>query len=293
MVCKNKVSTPSHNSRTNGSHCVWVNTPIEFAPDTIPNMEKYRRDAKKRIAEWKSPGNSDKWNNMTDEQIAYQGYYWLGCVRNTPDVGWDWAMWEQCQMMAAKIGLRYSEELTEQELFDNPKIPFELTHCLVNDRQFLKIIEEAQPFVHKLKRDNKKWGLYRFLQTPNGKIYTRICQRMLWGEAFHHLYYKTDKSRYFSGMSALLNAKNFKEALETEITVYRGIIDEECPEQVKRARIESWTASKKMARLFAEGLYFNYNKPGTGTVLEKTIKLKDVLAFVDDELEIILRKRRK
>lgn len=292
ICCGTSVFIPNYEATKNGSTYICKNKFIEFAPESVPDLQKYRGLAIEHIIELKSIGILYKSRGFTDEEIAYDGYRWREHVRLNPTDGWDWAMWEQSQLIALSIGMTY-KDLSDKLFFDHPKFPHDLLHFV--NPIFREIEETADnSIIFDFKKHNVKTELIQFLQSENGKIYTKISQRHLWEEVVDRGSSPIDSDYYpLMGMSSLLSCKNFDEALESEVTVYRGIEDGECPKYVKRAEIESWTVSRKMATYFAEGYYNSCNNPGTGTVLEKKIKFKEIMAFFKSELEIILKKDQK
>jgi len=295
MSCKQ--CTSEANQITSSMGAVSICQPdvfvIEKAPDSANRIEQYRKEAIDRINEWTSKG-------MTAEQIYYDGFKWRDWVRSSPASGWNWAMWEQCQMIAASIGKSYPEKLDEQELFDNPNIDINLYGCANPDYNRIGLL--ADDVMTDRRNRNIETKLARFLSSKDGKLFTKVSLRKLWAAVVHNGCTEcSGKGTWgatgnlasynpFAEMKELLSAKSFAEALETEITVYRGV---HSPERVfgSPRKLESWSTCPEVAKLFAEGYFYSYNKPGAGKVFERKIKFKEIKAFInpDGEYEVILK----
>jgi hypothetical protein len=257
---------------------------IQQAPDNVKGMEKSRKEAQDRIKQWKESG-------MTDEEILYDGYRWREFVKRLPDSSWDWAVWEQIQQLAQEKGFEYKENLTEEDIFNDPKMPMDDL-----EREIPKANEETTNY----RNNNNKNKIISYLKTPEGEKYTKISQRKIWGlvssnegkEIISHKSGLGATSHFesyspFKGMENLLKAKSFEEALNTNITVYRGITDNYV---TVKSNLTSYTTCPEIAKLFAEGYFHNYNSPGTGKVITREVKLKDIKGFInnDGEYEVLL-----
>lgn len=272
------------------------NTPsIEIAPEGLKDLDLRRKEAKDRIAEWLA-------NGYSPEQIHFDGYKWRNWVHGKEaNSGWSWAMWEQIQILSAKNNFVYKEKLEEQDFINKPNIDIQKYFELINP-DWINIVGQANNIILKRRIHNTQSPLLNFLRTPEGILYKRYCQRILWGEATRNHGKKLTKTIVgatsnciefspFDGMTSLFDIETFEDALDTEITVYRGVEFDEKPERVKKARIESWTTCPEVARLFAEGYYHSINIPGQGKVFKRLITLREIMIYInlDGEYEVILK----
>ncbi len=259
---------------------------IERAPAGLPKLEQYRREAKERLAEFRRDGQSEL-------DLAHSAYRWRHFVNmHGRNSAWDWAMYEATQEVAAKIGYPIKAQLTDANIFDDPLIDME---CL-SERWHIADSYSDQA-VTDFRNHNRDTAFGAFLASEAGRDWTTLTQRKLWGMvvqdnnqprkgrmlgAPRHF----DSFLPFPGAQALKQAHSWAEALETEITIYRGQENAD----PARGKLVSYTTSPQVARLFAEGYYHSYNKPGQGVVLERQVKLKDILAYLnpDGEYEVIL-----
>ena len=269
-----------------------ISNSIEYAPVGTERIEKYREEADQRISEWLSSG-------MSKLDIVRTGYRWRNFAHLHGDYGWDWAMWEKMQELASEIGYEYKNPLTISDVLNDPTLDSSLLEDI--DESYHKANVTADKIITSRRNVNNERELHTFLNSELGKLYRTMSLRKLWGEVVANNQseispegsFGADRhfKKYFPypGMLRLLEAKNFNDALNTEVTIYRGII-EGVGDYVPNSKLVSFTTSKDIAKLFAEGFYHSYNKPNTGRIIEKNIKFGDILAYInpDNEYEIIL-----
>ena len=151
---------------------------IEMAPEGTERIEKYREEAKNRIEEWQKEG-------ISDEKIIYDGYQWREWAHDRNN-GWDWAMWEQIQGLANKNGFEYKKELTNEDIFNNPKIS---VHLLGN--KFNSAIDDATT---NYRNSNNKVNMQKFLNTEAGNAFTKLSQRTLRGKQKRPIFHRSSSS---------------------------------------------------------------------------------------------------
>lgn len=227
---------------------------------------------------------------MSDEQIIYDGYQWREWVQDRGG-GWDWAMWEQIQGLANKNGFEYKKELTSNDIFNDPKIPMGLI-----GNKFQSQIDNS---ITSYRNNNNKTQMTKFLNTEAGQAFTKLSQRQLWGNVIWDKNEKVNPTsslrqighyKPYSGLQDLKNAKSFEDALNTEVTLYRGVAKNYQEGSIK-LQLTSFTTSATIAKVFAEGYLSSINIPGTGKVITMKVPLKDIKGFInpDGEYEVLLR----
>jgi len=251
---------------------------IETAPEGLPEMERRREEAKRRLVEWQSGQDSFGYGNrpMSKEEIISDGYQWRHWAhsRTHGQNAWDWAMWEEIQKLAQKEGYQYKDKLTEQDLLDNPMIPdYEdvLGKEIVTDEVTTGWRNYPDPRV-----------MLKFINSLEGKAWKVRSLRQIW--AMVKTISENDTMKTFPGLVGLRSAKNWEEALNTDIQVYRGIPEEK--EKPTERNFISYTTVPAVADKFARGYYYSYDKgEGTGIVVKRTIKFGEILGFVNNDAE--------
>jgi hypothetical protein len=279
------------------SRGVLSSSSIELAPEGTKGIEQFRREAADRMIEFQKQG-------QTLEQIARDGYQWRNWAHNNKHEGsgWDWAMWEESQKIANKVDYEYKDVLTAQDILDDPLLDADLLTMTSEDyRQATNI---ADTVITNRRNNNTQAELSKFLDTPQGELYKNYSLRTLWGDVVNNGVKPVSPEfrgfgalRHFQtfnpykGMGELLKASTFAEALNTPVTLYRGVTKYDDPSRLNL--MNSYTTCPEVAKLFAEGYASSYNDPNTGTVLERTVKFGDIAAYInpDGEFEVILPKK--
>ena len=292
-----------HNQKTHAPHIKRIGG-IEMAPADIPDMEQNRIDAVKRIQEWRASGRSDA-------DIARDGYKWRFWAHrdsiSNRHIAWEWAMWEQIQGVAEKQGYKYKKVLTAKDVFDDPDMdPENLAYAYdkrVRDK-WARVDHYADEYGTNWRNDvSSRDSMDEWLNTEDGKAHSDYSIKQLWynarkvgtdyvpGGKGYGASRHFDKYRPFAGLEELANAKNFEEAKNATVELYRGVEREEYATEDRRVPFISYTTSPEIAKLFAEGYAHSYNKPGQGMVVKRRIKAKDMLAFInnDGELEVLVK----
>lgn len=269
---------------------------IERAPKGLPRIKKYRKEAIARIAQWLRDGD-------TPEEIIRDGYKWRAWCRDTERGekhgqawAWDWAVWEQIQLLAQKHGYEYKDNLTEEDIFNDPFLP-EPTSVLCDgprQRAYQRADYTADNQLTDYRNHNRARVLVKFLRSDDGLLWKRMVLRDLWRRVIRNQGkrikgYTLGATRHFKeyapfpGMQKLREATTWEEAMATEVTVYRGVYGED--ENPGKNPVLSYTTSPQLARLFAEGYLHSSNNPGKGRVFKRTVLFGDLLGFYDTDSE--------
>jgi len=285
-----------HNQKDHGPDGGAAGGEIEHAPVYMPDMDRRREEAIKRVKEWRDEG-------QPVESIIKDGYLWRKRAK-TIDVAkharaWDWAVWEQIQALAKEHGYEYKDTLTAEDVFNDPMLPD--PERVLDDPQYQRAEDASDNPITAYRNTNKAHPLLKFLKSKDGVVWHGMSLRKLWcgaklagGRTFSRGSFGADRHFEtfdpFPGMTGLLGAKTWEQALDTEVTVYRGVIDPKHGENLAGKPVVSYTTSPQIARLFAEGYFYNYNKPGQGKVYERKVKFGDILGYLnpDGEYEILL-----
>jgi hypothetical protein len=273
---------------------------IEYAPKGLKDIDKRREEAARRIEEWQHGGVWQPKVKSVDT-IIREGYKWREWAHNeTGNDAWNWAMWEEIQKLAKKYGYEYKNVLTAEDVMND--LNFDASMLLNIDEKYNRANEIADQIITNRRNFNTESELAKFLQSEYGQLYKNYSLRELWGNvvrtgvdpialtqrsfgALRHF----DTASLYAGMGGLLSAKTFEEALNTPITVYRGVTDLiENPNSFRG--LVSFTTSPEIAKLFAEGYADSYNKPGTGTVISRTVNFGDISVYInpDSEFEVVI-----
>lgn len=263
-----------------------------FVPSSVTSehdWEQMHTDAVERIQEWKDSG-------MTEEEIIRNGYFWRKIAQEYNQT-WDWAVWNEIHNLAESRGYKYKDELTDEDILNDPLMDEEL---LLSDK-YQRAMLSADTVYTNYRNYNDKDKLYRYINSKDGQLAREISLHKLWRSVVENggklvtpsslmaVHALRKKIALFPGMQKLRDAKTFQEALDTDIVVYRGKADF-YGNRPTIGKLISYTTSPQIARLFAEGFYASINKPGTGAILKRTVKLRDIFAFInnDGEYEVVL-----
>lgn len=248
---------------------------VDKAPIGLKDFEKRQKEAEQRIKEWKS---GKYLIPRSDEEIIMEGYQWRKWAheKNTP---WDWAVWEEIQRLANLYGYKYKDKLTEKDILDNPFLPD--VDKLLGDEL------ESDDVITDYRNRNNKHQLFKFIKSENGKRWRVRSLRDLWKQI--KIMPKDKVLEFYPDFIKLKYAKSWDEAINIEVTVYRGILGKK--EDAYKAPIISYTTCPKVAEKFARGYLYSYDKGSdAGIVVKRKSKFEDLLGYLnpDGENEVIL-----
>jgi len=262
------------------------------APKSVTSRSDWtgmQQDAADRIQEWIKSGDSV-------DSIVKNGYFWRESARNS-NSSWDWAVWEETRKLADSVGYKYKDSLSDQEILDDPVFESRL----LSDK-YKTALSKADTAYTDYRNYNDKNKLYKFVNSDEGKLANEAELHELWGSVIEQgnvlvkpsnlmaVHALRNKIALYPGMQGLRNARTFQEALNTEVTLYRGEADYYGKASKISGKLTSYTTSPQIARLFAEGFYSSINMPNTGTIVRRKVRFGDILAYInnDGEFEAIL-----